>query len=108
MRPPSFDEFMEKEKDADAFSQDNPEPFLLEVCPTPGCNCGKIHPYFEDGLLTGFTCESGCEFTAKRNAFTGDFIYFMLDTFVESRFKNPSDIRGMKFNPLGETYTDWY
>ncbi len=108
MQPPSFDEFMRKQNIRDGSASEELEPFTLEECPTPGCKCKKLNPVYENGLIAGFSCESGCEFTTKRNTFTGDIVYFSLDSFNELRFGDPASIRGMKFNPLGEPYTEWY
>ncbi len=107
MQPPSFEEFI-KQKNSRNESGEELEPFTLEVCPTPGCKCKKLHPSYEGTSLKGFSCDFGCSFIAKRNTFTGDLICFELEKFKESRFDDPDGIRGMKFNPLGEPYTDWY
>ena len=109
MRPPSFEEFMKKQRTVpEGVGEGEVEEFKLEVCPTPGCGCEELHPKYDNELITGFSCEKGCLFTAKRNAFTGDLIYYKLEMFIESRFSDPVGIRGMKFSPLGEAYTDWY
>jgi len=109
MQPPSFEDFMKKKRIVpDGFSEEDLEPFQLEVCPTPGCRSDELTPKYEDGLIVSFSCGKGCHFTAKRNTFNGDLIYFKLEKFEEILFSNPDDIRDMKFNPLGEAYTDWY
>ncbi len=108
MRPPSYDEFINEEQDDNAFSPENPEPFVLEVCPVPGCKCKALHTVFEEGVVKGFWCEDGCNLTAKHNAFTNDLICYSLDKFDESRFEDPRSMHGMKFNPMGEIFTDWY
>jgi hypothetical protein len=109
MQPPSFDEFISKSKStcAPGVTQVANE-IEFDNCPTPGCGCKEIIPRSENGVFTSFSCDGGCVFSVKRNAFTGDIVYFKLERFNESRFKQPENIRGMKFNPCGEPYTDWY
>jgi len=109
MRPPSFDEFMEREKGPEAFSLENPEPIRFETCPTPGCGSKHLHPEYDDaGQLTGFSCGHGCTFSVKRNTFTGEFAYYQLVSFDETNVEDPASLRGIKFNVLGEIFTDWY
>lgn len=106
---PTFDEFMKKKQTtADGLDAGELEEFTLEMCPTPGCKCGRLTPRYEDGLIVGFSCQLGCEFSAKRNVFTGDVVYYKLEKFLEPRFEDPESVRDMKFNPVGEIYTDWY
>lgn len=109
MEPLSFDEFIRQESEKNGGKHNGPlEPFSIEKCPVPGCNCGRVHPSWEDGLITGFRCDHGCVFTVKRNAFTGDIIYYKLEEFDVTRIPQANDVKGMKFNALGEPYTDWY
>ena len=106
MQPPSFDEFIKQQNGPGV--DDTPEELAFCECPTPGCGSKVLSPQYEDRLLTGFSCDRGCVFSVKRNAFTGDITYFLLVKFDESRFMDPGSIRGMKFTPLGECYADWY
>jgi hypothetical protein len=106
MQPLSFDEFLKQQQAKCVDDQSNG--LKLSACPTPGCGSTELIPFYEDGILDRFSCDSGCHFTVKRNAFTGEIVYFHLDSFDESRFPDPGSIRGMKFNPVGECYADWY
>jgi hypothetical protein len=107
MRPPSFEDFIRSQREG-AAGEEGMEVLSLETCPTPGCNCAKLHPTYENGLLTALACANGCRFIVKRNVFTGDILYFALVGFDETRFDDPASVRGMKFNVLGECYTEWY
>ena len=107
MQPQSFDDFLKAEQEAEGLVDPAAE-FSLTVCPTPGCGSEELTTSIEDGLFSGFTCHNGCRFVAKRNSFTGDLIYYALVFFVERNFEDPASIRGMKFNLLGEIFTDWY
>ena len=109
MRPPSYEEFMKRDAGPEAFSPEQPEPILLETCPTPSCGSKHLHPeYDSSGLLTGVTCGHGCVLSVKRNAFTNEITYFQLVSFNESNVSDPHSVRGIKFSPVGEIYTDWY
>jgi len=109
MRPPSFEDFMDQEKGIEAFSADNPEPLLLESCPTPGCSSEHMHPEYDtEGLLSGFFCGHGCAYTVKRNTFTKDITYFQLVSFNESNVEDPASVVGIKINTCGEVFTQWY
>lgn len=106
MQPPSFEEFMNKQSAKDAPSAH--EVLNLTECPVPGCPGKHLKPGYEKGVLTSFTCENGCKFSAHRNIFTNDIVFYQLDQFVEAHFVRPELIRGLKFNPIGEKYVDWY
>lgn len=109
MRPPSFDEFMEQDKGVEAFSVENPEPLLLETCPTPSCASKHMHPeYDSEGLLSGFSCGHGCTYMVKRNAFSNEITYFALISFNESNVEDPTSVVGIKINTCGEVFTEWY
>jgi hypothetical protein len=109
MQPPSFEEFIRNQSESTVTARgDTFEHFTLEKCPTPGCDCGRVTPRWRNGKMMGFSCEFGCVFTAQRNAFTGEVMYFRLERFDVTRIPNASDIKGMKFSPLGEVYTDWF
>jgi len=108
MQPPSFDDFMKEKEVEGGLVGDRTEPLKFKSCPTPGCGCKVIHAVHEDGVLQGFECEEGCSYIVKRNAFTGELIYFILTAFTKSRFSDPDNLRGLKINPIGEPYTDWY
>ncbi len=109
MRPPSYEEFMKRDAGPEAFSPEQPEPILFETCPTPGCGSKHLHPeYDSSGLLSGVTCGHGCVLTVRRNAFTSEIIYFQLISFNESNVGDPLSVKGIKFSPVGDIYTDWY
>lgn len=109
MQPPSFDEFMKQEQGpGNLVNPDSPEPFTLTKCPTPNCGGRKFDTTYEGGYLVRFSCEKGCVLSVHRNAFTQEIIYYQLDSFNESHFTDPDYIRGLKFNPVGEKYVDWY
>lgn len=105
MQPPSFDEFIRKDAGKKA-EQIVEEPFLLTVCPVPGCGSAALRAQYERGQLVGFSCANGCRLSVRRNVFTGDVMYYILDDTLVSHAH--ADSRGMKFTPLGEPYTDWY
>jgi hypothetical protein len=106
MRPPSFEEFMAKHSTGKG--TEGTEPLSLTECPIPECSGKKLFPKYKDGLLTNFTCENGCSFSVHRNIFTNDIVFYQLDSFIESHFLKPQHIRGLKFNPVGQKYVDWY
>jgi hypothetical protein len=107
MQPPSFDDFLRRESAGTPTDRGGPkEPFTLSKCPTPGCSCEILKPEYDCNQLVGFSCANGCEFSVRRNVFTGDIMYFRLDNMVLSTTR--TDSRGMKFTSLGEPYTDWY
>jgi hypothetical protein len=107
MPPSSFDDFLRRESANTPIDRGGAkETFTISKCPTPGCGCGALKPEFDSGQITGFACAEGCEFSVRRNVFTGDIMYFKLDNMVLSITR--SDSRGMKFTSLGEVYTDWY
>ncbi len=108
MQPPSFEEFVRRQEAATAVKEPTPEHFPLEKCPTPGCNCGQLHPVRKNGRITGFRCDYGCVFSARRNVFTNDITYYKLEEFDVTRIPDSSEVKGMKFNPLGEPYADWF
>ncbi len=108
MQPPSFDEFLRRQRETAEASDGSAESLTIEKCPTPGCECGQLHPFLDDGLITGFRCDKGCVYSARRNVFTGDIVYFKLDELDVTRVSNAGELRGIKFNSLGEPYTDWY
>ena len=109
MRPPSFEDFMNQEKGVEAFSPDNPEPLLIESCPTPGCSSKDIHPeYDEEGLLSAFSCGHDCRYAVKRNTFTKDITYFELVSFDESNVEDSASVAGIKINTCGDVFTQWY
>ena len=107
MQPPSFEEFM-AQRTAGRVPGGQEEPLKLQECPIPECTGSRLLPIYKDGLLTGFKCEKGCAFSVHRNIFTNDIVFYQLDSFIESNFKRPEHIRGLKFNPVGEKYVDWY
>lgn len=104
MRPPSFEEFKRREESGTP----DAEEFQLERCPTPGCNCGQLHVQWEDGKAITFRCDFGCVYSVRRNAFTDDLMYYLLEEFDITRFGSTTDLKGLKINALGEVYTDWY
>jgi hypothetical protein len=109
MQRRSFEEFIRQQTEENANDHEGSlEPFMIERCPVPGCNCGQVHPSWEKGLITGFRCDHGCVFSVRRNAFTGDITYYKLEEFDVTRIPKARDVKGMKFNALGEPYTDWY
>lgn len=100
---------MKQDQDPESsVNPDNPESFTLANCPTPNCSGRKLDTTFEEGFLVRFSCANGCKFLVHRNAFTQEIIYFQLHSFNESHFTDPDYIRGLKFNPVGEKYVDWY
>ena len=109
MQPPSYEEFIRNQQES-MVAERNPEKekFLIETCPTPGCRCGRVRPRWRDGKIAGFSCDFGCVFTAQRNAFNGNIMYFRLDRFDVMRFRDSSGFKGMKFKPDGEIYADWF
>lgn len=109
MQPPSFEDFIKNTKVRPEGSPEGVEEELaVETCPTPGCKGTELTPVHEEGLILGFSCEKGCEFSVKRNAFTGEIIYYKLEKFDEKAVPSPDDVQGMKFTVLGEVFTDWY
>jgi hypothetical protein len=107
MQLPSFDDFLRRNSENTSASQSKEkEPFSLEACPTPGCGCHALNARYDGGQVCGFNCANGCEFTVRRNVFTGDVMYYKLENMVLT--PQLEDSRGMKFNALGEPYTDWY
>lgn len=108
MQPPTFEEFAHSRK-PDSNGDHHLEDFNIEKCPTPGCECHEVHPFHEDAaIIDGFTCGNGCHFIAKRNAFTGEIICYQLTDYNSLLVFTNRDVIGLKFNPLGEPYTDWY
>lgn len=107
MQPQTFEEFIKQEKARTETGDGTQEAFEIERCPTPGCKCGQVHPSWRRGNIYGFRCDFGCVFTVRRNAFTGKIIYYALQTFDVTRIPMSGEVRGMKFNPVGEEYTDW-
>jgi len=107
MRPESFDDFIRREKVASG-GENAAQEFQLEVCPTPDCGSTHLTLDYDNGSFIGFTCDNGCKYIVKRNAFTGDLMYFQLVDCDTTRVPSAKDARGMKFNPLGEPYADWY
>jgi hypothetical protein len=108
MQLPSFDDFVRRTENTSTTSQTKEkEAFSLEACPTPGCGCHALKARFEGGQVCGFACANGCEFSVRRNVFTGDVMYYKLEKVLQSQ-NVACDSRGMKFNALGEPYTDWY
>ena len=107
MQPPSFDEFIRK-RDSRHSEQGVEDEFQLVECPTPGCKSHAVHPAWDRERIIGFSCSNGCKFTAKRNAFTGEIIYYHLDDCNPAVVGSSVDAIGMKFSFLGEPYTDWY
>ena len=109
MRPQSFDDFIKKDQaGVPEGSEESSEEFKLEKCPTPGCSCGQLHLDWDQGVVSGFKCAFGCAYSAKRNAFTNDLMYYALEDFDRTRFANTADLKGLKINAMGEVYTDWY
>jgi hypothetical protein len=109
MKPQSFEDFIRKGRTKPPGEGENPtQEFELQGCPTPGCGCGQLHLEWDDDMFIGFRCDFGCVYKAKRNAFTGDLMYYQLIECDVTRIPNSSDVKGIKFNPLGEPYTDWY
>ena len=107
MQPPSFDDFIRRHRSGSVAEKNEPqEPLALTTCPAPGCGSHSLMPHYDGGFVVGFTCANGCEFSVRRNVFTGDVMYYRLDSMPLSR--DSKDICGMKFNALGEPYTDWY
>jgi hypothetical protein len=108
MQLPSFDDFVRKSSGNTATSQNTEkETFSFETCPTPGCGCHALKARYDGGQVCGFVCANGCEFSVRRNVFTGEIMYYKLENMILSPTQD-SDSRGMKFNALGEPYTDWY
>jgi len=104
MQPPSFDDFIRRESTKS--STESPrETFKLETCPTPGCSSHALKVTWDGGKIMGFRCANGCEFTARRNVFTGDIMYYIL---TSCHLRSAEEVKGMKFTPLGEAYLDWY
>ena len=107
MHIPSFDDFLRRESASTSTSQsEEKESFSIAICPTPGCGSRALKAHFEGGRISGFTCAGGCEFSVRRNVFTGEIMYYKLENMILSPLTE--DSRGMKFTILGETYTDWY
>jgi hypothetical protein len=107
MQPPSFDDFIKRECTRSVIEKERPiEQLALITCPTPGCGTHALLPIYEDGALSGFSCANGCEFSVRRNVFTGEIMYFKLERLPNS--PESRDLCGMKFSVLGEPYTDWY
>jgi hypothetical protein len=106
MQPPTFDDFLKNHAVSD--SEEHFEELSIAVCPTPGCHSHSVHPFFSGSQIAGFTCGNGCRFTSRRNAFTNEIIYYRLDETNPAVVGSTVDVRGMKFNVMGEPYTDWY
>ncbi|MFH1677018.1 MAG: hypothetical protein ABIC40_08325 [bacterium] len=109
MQPQSFEDYI---KNAKVKPEDSPEgieeDLAIDKCPTPGCKGKELSTVHEDSAIIGFSCDKGCEFSVKRDAFTGEIIYFKLEKFNEKAVPSPDDVKGMKFTVFGEVFTDWY
>jgi hypothetical protein len=107
MQPPSFDDFIRRECTRTVAEKDAPaEQLTLSCCPAPGCGCHALLPLYDHDMVTGFTCGNGCVFSARRNVFTGEIMYYKLERMPSQ--SNGSDVCGLKFTTLGEPYNDWY
>ncbi len=107
MKRPTYEEFATKQG-LEKKSQENGkvELFLITKCPTPGCTGRKVRPIMKLGRVHGFTCDRGCEYSSKRNKFSGGIDYFELLKF-NHYFVDPG-ITGFRVKHDGTPRFDWY
>jgi hypothetical protein len=81
------------------------ETFKLLICPAPGCGSRGLKPNYAGDCIEGFICANGCRFSAKRNVFTGEIMYYKLDFTI---LTGPDQAHpGMRFLTSGEPYSEW-
>jgi hypothetical protein len=105
MKRPSFEEFMQTQRTGTISRQQADEKFYIERCPTPGCNCAEVRPIRDRGIITGFTCEYGCTYRAKRNNLTGKIDYYSLYSYNSYRIRN--DVKNYRVTQFGMKHIDW-
>jgi len=104
MKMKTYEEFIASQDPST--NQRDKEFFKLQTCPTPGCSSRVLRPSYHKGKITGFSCNHGCKYRAKRNKISKEIDCYEL--IIYNHYLVGTDVSGLSVSPSGSPLMKWY